>query len=70
MLEAVGNPIVVNPDAELAAIAEERQWAVRHFESAVTLRDKLPSKEVAAGAAVASGIAAVLAYWAMKGRKS
>ena len=33
MLEAVGNPIVVNPDSELAAIAEERGWEVRHFES-------------------------------------
>jgi len=69
MLEVVGNPIVVNPDAELLTIAEERGWTVRHFESAVTLRDKLPSKEVT-GAAVATGIAAVLTYWALKGRKS
>jgi HAD superfamily hydrolase (TIGR01490 family) len=69
MLEAVGNPVVVNPDAELAQIAEERAWQVREFESAVTLRDKLATKEVA-GAAVATGIAAVLAYWALKGRKS
>lgn len=68
MLEVVGHPVVVNPDAELAAIAAERGWTVRHFESAVTLRDKLPSKEVT-GAAVATGIAAVLAYWALKGRK-
>lgn len=67
MLEAVGHPIVVNPDAELAAIAEERGWQVRHFESAVTLRDKLPT--IAASGAVATGIAAILAYWALKGRK-
>jgi len=69
MLEAVGNPIVVNPDNDLAAIAEERGWETRQFESAVTLRDKLATKEVA-GAAVATGIAAILAYWALKGRKS
>jgi HAD superfamily hydrolase (TIGR01490 family) len=69
MLEVVGNPIAVNPDAELLAIAEERGWTVRRFESAVTLRDKLVSKEVT-GAAVATGIAAILAYWALKGRKS
>jgi HAD superfamily hydrolase (TIGR01490 family) len=69
MLEAVGNPVVVNPDSELLAIAEERGWEVRHFESTVTLRDRLPSKEVT-GAAVATGIAAVLAYWALKGRKN
>jgi HAD superfamily hydrolase (TIGR01490 family) len=68
MLEVVGNPVVVNPDDELLAIAEEQGWSVRHFESAVTLRDKLSSKEVT-GAAVATGIAAVLAYWALKGRK-
>ncbi|MEA1901941.1 MAG: HAD-IB family hydrolase [Actinomycetota bacterium] len=68
MLEAVGHPVVVNPDAQLAAAAEERGWEVRHFESAVTMRDKLSSAAVP-GAAVATGIAAVLAYWAMKGRK-
>ena len=69
MLEVVGHPIVVNPDTELAAIAEDRGWEVREFETAVTLRDRLATKEVA-GAAVATGIAAVLAYWALKGRKS
>lgn len=68
MLEAVGHPVVVNPDAELAAIAEERGWEVRKFESAVTLRDKLPT--IAASGAVATGIAAILTYWALKGRKS
>lgn len=69
MLEIVGRPVVVNPDAELAAVAEERGWDVRRFESAVTLRDRLPSKEVT-GAAVVTGVAAVLAYWALKGRKA
>jgi len=67
MLEAVGHPIVVNPDSELAKIAAERGWEVRRFESAVTMRDKLPA--IAASGAVATGIAAVLAYWALKGRK-
>lgn len=69
MLEMVGRPVVVNPDSELLAIAQERGWEVRHFESAVTLRDKLASTAVP-GAAVATGLAAVLAYWALKGRKS
>ena len=32
MLRAVGNPVVVNPDAELAAIAREGNWRVMHFE--------------------------------------
>ena len=69
MLEAVGNPVVVNPDAQLAAIAEERGWEIRRFQSTITLRDRLSSAAVP-GAAVATGIAAVLSYWALKGRKS
>jgi hypothetical protein len=68
MLEAVGHPVVVNPDSALRAIAEERGWEIRKFESAVTLRDKLPA--IAASGAVATGIAAILAYWALKGRRS
>jgi hypothetical protein len=60
--------VAVNPDTELRAIAEERGWEIRRFESAVTLRDKLAAKAVP-GAAVATGVAAVLAYWALKGRK-
>ncbi|MCZ6567879.1 MAG: HAD-IB family hydrolase [Actinobacteria bacterium] len=68
MLDIVGHPVAVNPDTELAAVAEERGWEVRNFESAITMRDKLSSKAVP-GAAVVTGIAAVLAYWALKGRK-
>ena len=30
-LEAVGNPVVVNPDRELRRIAEQRDWPVREF---------------------------------------
>jgi len=68
MLEAVGNPVVVNPDSALAAIAEERGWETRRFEAAVTMRDRIAAKAVP-GAAVATGVAAILAYWALKGRK-
>ena len=68
MLEVVGHPVVVNPDSELAAIAAERGWEVRRFESTVTIRDRLPT--IAASGAVVTGIAAILAYWALKGRKS
>lgn len=68
MLEIVGHPVAVNPDSDLAGVAEERGWEVRHFESTVTLRDRLPT--IAASGAVVTGIAAVLAYWALKGKKS
>jgi len=33
MLELVGNPIAVNPDAELGRIARERGWRVMRFET-------------------------------------
>lgn len=68
MLEMVGHPVVVNPDSELAAIAKERGWERRRFESAVTLREKITAKAVPG--AVVTGVAAVLAYWALKGRKA
>ena len=32
MLRAVGNPVAVNPDAELARIAAEEGWRVMRFE--------------------------------------
>ena len=32
MLRAVGNPVVVNPDAELAKLAREEGWRVMRFE--------------------------------------
>lgn len=32
MLQAVGNPVVVNPDDDLARIARERGWRVMRFE--------------------------------------
>ena len=32
MLRAVGNPVAVNPDAELAVIAAEEGWRVMRFE--------------------------------------
>jgi HAD superfamily hydrolase (TIGR01490 family) len=68
MLEVVGHPIVVNPDGDLRKLALERGWEIREFSSVVTLRDKLASKAVP-GVAVATGVAAILAYWALKGRK-
>jgi phosphoserine phosphatase len=68
MLEVVGHPVVVNPDAALRAIADERGWEIRTFVSAVTLRDRFAGKTVP-GVAVATGVAAILAYWALKGRR-
>jgi hypothetical protein len=34
MLEAVGYPVAVNPDARLATIARRRGWLVEHWKRA------------------------------------
>ncbi|MBV8234357.1 MAG: HAD-IB family hydrolase [Acidimicrobiia bacterium] len=66
MLEAVGHPVVVNPDRELARVARERGWEVRRFERPVRLRDRVPTPPAAptavgATALVAGGVAAL--WW-------
>jgi len=66
MLEAVGNPVVVNPDRELARVARERGWEVRRFERPVRLRDRVPTPPpaptaVGASAIIAAGAAAL--WW-------
>jgi len=64
MLEAVGHPVVVNPDRELARVAREQGWEVRKFERPVRLRDRVPTPPpaptaVGATALVAGGVAAL-----------
>src|SRR2546423_2012341 len=51
MLRAVGHPVVVNPDAELARVAREEGWEVMRF-------DKLARRLRLASAAAAIGVVA------------
>ena len=53
MLEAVGHPVAVNPDAPLGAIARERNWEVMTFE---TLGRRLKIGGAALTAVAAGGI--------------
>jgi HAD superfamily hydrolase (TIGR01490 family) len=60
MLELVGHPSAVNPDADLARLARSRDWPVHDFRSG--RRATLVALPIAAGAgAVAGGITAGLA---------
>lgn len=60
MLEAVGNPIAVNPDRELRREAERRGWKIRDFRRPVRLRQRLPQVPAPSpGVAVAVGSALV-----------
>ena len=56
MLEAVGHPVVVNPDRVLARLARERDWQVVQFNRPVRLRDRVPVPRISTAAAV-SGVA-------------
>jgi hypothetical protein len=67
MLEAVGNPVAVNPDRELRRVAAAKGWEVRTFERPVALRGRvtLPSRgrAVAAGGVVVALAAGAAAGW-------
>jgi HAD superfamily hydrolase (TIGR01490 family) len=76
MLEAVGNPVAVNPDKELRKIAEEREWQIRDFRRPVRLRARIasavpkPKPSLVAGVVGAAAAAAVLAWVVLRSRGS
>jgi HAD superfamily hydrolase (TIGR01490 family) len=69
MLELVGHPVAVNPDSELQRHAVEHGWEIRKFVSPVSVRDRLNESKFQ-GAALAGGFAALVTYWALRGRRS
>jgi HAD superfamily hydrolase (TIGR01490 family) len=69
MLDAVGNPVAVNPDAALRAVALERDWPAVDFERPVAMRRTIePRQAVAAGAGVAVGAVALGLTWYVRRR--
>ena len=73
MMEAVGNPVAVNPDKELREAAEENGWPIMEFDRPVTLRTRLadlPKPDpMISGAALATAAAGALTLWYLKTRK-
>jgi hypothetical protein len=77
MLEAVGNPVVVNADRVLQRLARERGWQARQFVRPVTLghrvRDRVrasaerPAVAFSAGALI-TGAAALALGWLLGSR--
>ena len=66
MLEAVGNPVAVNPDRALRRIAIERGWRIEAFRNPVSIRSRLPRVGMTAANAVAAAgavTAVVLVTW-------
>ena len=69
MLDAVGHPVAVNPDANLRALALERGWPVVDFQRPVAMRRAIePRQAVAAGAGVAVGAVALGLTWYLRRR--
>ena len=73
MLAAVGHPVAVNPDRELARVAWEAGWEIVHFSHRVPLRERvsIPSKtSLGVGTVAAASIAAGgVAYWLWQERR-
>ena len=69
MLAAVGHPVAVNPDRELARAARERVWQVEQFRLEVPLRERVPmpartqAAAVGGGAVTAAALAAGVWWW-------
>jgi HAD superfamily hydrolase (TIGR01490 family) len=61
MLAAVGHPVAVNPDRELARAAAARGWLVEQFRLEVPLRERVPMPPPRRAAALGGGAAAASA---------
>ncbi|NNE72914.1 MAG: HAD-IB family hydrolase [Acidimicrobiales bacterium] len=67
MLEAVGHPVVVNPDKSLLKVAAERSWEIRVFEHPESLRGSLPrptKRQALVGGGTAAAVAVAGTVWA------
>jgi HAD superfamily hydrolase (TIGR01490 family) len=67
MLEAVGHPVVVNPDRALAKMAKERGWEIRQFTKPVRLRDRMGVRRPVITTSLALAVAVALLWW--RGRR-
>ena len=67
MLSAVGHPVAINPDRELAKVAKERGWPIERWTLEVPLRDRVPmpapKQAAVGGGAAVLGAAAFAGWW-------
>ncbi|MCL1593905.1 MAG: HAD-IB family hydrolase [Actinomycetia bacterium] len=70
MLEAVGNPIAVNPEKELKEAAEANDWPILEFQRPVSLGPRVATPPPKAWIAVGVGIATAAVVIAATRRRS
>jgi HAD superfamily hydrolase (TIGR01490 family) len=71
MLRAVGHPVAVNPDRDLARLARAEGWGVENFEHPVRLRDRVPVPAPGPAIAMGGALAAaggVATWWWLRRR--
>jgi HAD superfamily hydrolase (TIGR01490 family) len=61
MLEAVGNPVAVNPDKELMQSARANKWSIKQFSHPMTMRDQRALLRLRLATALLIGAAALTA---------
>ena len=74
MLEAVGHPVVVNPDRALARWANQHGWEIRQFVQPVRLRDRFrvptsPPTTAVAGAGLVGAVVGAGVWWRLRTRE-
>jgi HAD superfamily hydrolase (TIGR01490 family) len=71
MLLAVGHPVAVNPDRELARLSRDEGWPILRFERPVRLRDHFPDHSgavLAVGGLVVTVAAGGWLWWRLRRR--
>ncbi|AZA10174.1 Phosphoserine phosphatase [Corynebacterium pseudopelargi] len=63
MLEAVGHPVVVNPDRQLRKIAAERGWQMMSFDNPVPLFTMPSKRDMTISTGLAAAVAGIAGLW-------
>ena len=63
MLEAVGHPHAVNPDATLRKLAVAKKWPILEFKRPVAMPRRIPKVDAKAGAALVGSAVVIGAVW-------
>ncbi len=74
LLDAVGHPVAVNPDRDLARYARKHGWEIRQFRRQVRLRDRMPTPKpaptIAASSVIVAAAAGAGAWWWWRARST